>query len=104
MLSTVFRLTTPPLEITRWALDKRLVHEHAASVGVHSPWSFYPENGADLGAAAGRFPVILKPTVRGARNAFTTAKAWRADSAAELLRRIGRPSPSSATRRSRYRN
>ncbi len=84
-LSTVFRLPTPPWEITRSALDKRLIHEHAASVGLHSPWSLYPEEPGQLGAAAGRFPVILKPTIRVGCNAFTAAKAWRADNAAELL-------------------
>ncbi len=85
-LSTLFTLAMPAWETIRWAFDKRLIHEHAASVGVHSPWSLYPESAAQLDAAAGRFPLILKPTLRTQRNAFTNAKAWRADSAKELQR------------------
>ena len=34
-----------------------------------------------------RFPVVLKPTVREQKNAFTRAKAWRVDDRAALLAR-----------------
>ncbi|HUZ67055.1 MAG TPA: ATP-grasp domain-containing protein [Beijerinckiaceae bacterium] len=86
-LASVFRLTTPPWAAVRWALDKRLTHQHAASAGVDSPWSFYPRGRDDVARGDSPFPVILKPIVRASRNAFTDAKAWRADDLPALLAR-----------------
>src|SRR5579862_5177160 len=83
-LASVFRLTTPPWEIARQALDKRRLQEHAASVGVDSPWSLYAEHEDALDAASGHFPVIVKPTIWVGPNTLTAAKAWRADHANEL--------------------
>jgi predicted ATP-grasp superfamily ATP-dependent carboligase len=81
-------VTTPPWEVTRWAIDKRLVQEHAAKTGVDSPWSYYPQSREDVAQVDCRFPVILKPTVREQRNAFTQAKAWRADDRETLVARF----------------
>jgi D-aspartate ligase len=86
-LAKAYRLTTPPWTIARIACDKRLTHQHAASVGVDSPWSAYPGSPDEVAALNCRFPVILKPTVRTARNAFTAAKAWRVDDRSALLSR-----------------
>jgi D-aspartate ligase len=86
-LEQAYRVTTPPWTVARIACDKRLTHRHAASVGVDSPWSAYPGSREEAAALDCRFPVILKPTVRTSRNAFTTAKAWRADDRAALLAR-----------------
>lgn len=84
-LSGAFQLTTPAWEVARYALDKRRLQEHAAALGVSSPWSLYAEHEDDLGKAAGHFPVIVKPTIWQRPNTLTAAKAWRADSAEELL-------------------
>ena len=86
-LGSIFRLTTPPWGTVQWALDKRLTREHAASVGIDCPWSSYPRSRDDLSRADCPFPVILKPLVRASRNAFTVAKAWRADDLSALLSR-----------------
>ncbi|MDB5598805.1 MAG: ATP-grasp protein [Xanthobacteraceae bacterium] len=84
-LSATFRLTSPPWETARWAADKRLTYERAASLGIDAPSSYFPRGRDDILRLDCRFPVILKPTMREARNAFTLAKAWRADDRAALL-------------------
>jgi D-aspartate ligase len=86
-LSKIFHVAAPPWSVTQWAHDKRLTAEHALATGVATPLSLYPE---DLHAVAEwdcRFPVILKPTVHDTDNAFTRAKAWRADNRAALKAR-----------------
>ncbi|MGA2044909.1 MAG: ATP-grasp domain-containing protein [Roseiarcus sp.] len=87
LLGSAFRLTTPPWSVARLACDKRLTHRHALAVGVDSPWSSFPRDRREVAALDCRFPVILKPAFRAARNAFTLAKAWRADDRATLLAR-----------------
>jgi predicted ATP-grasp superfamily ATP-dependent carboligase len=89
-LSSVFRVITPPWEVMRFAHDKRLTNERAASLGIDFPWSYYPHSRADLAQLTCRFPLILKPTVREGVNAFTQAKAWRVDDRASLLARYDR--------------
>jgi predicted ATP-grasp superfamily ATP-dependent carboligase len=90
MLEQAFRLTTPPWAVARFACDKRLTHQHADSVGVDYPWSCYPRDRDELAAVDCRFPVILKPAFRSGRNAFTAAKAWRAEDRATLMARYDR--------------
>lgn len=87
ILEQAFRVTTPPWGIARIACDKRLTQLHADTVGVDSPWSSYPSNRREAAAVECRFPVILKPTFRTGRNAFTSAKAWRVDNRASLVSR-----------------
>jgi D-aspartate ligase len=86
-LSSVFRVTTPPWEVLRFANDKHLTYQRAAELGMDHPWSYYPQGREDLARLECRFPVILKPTVRQRINAFTQAKAWRVDNRAALLAR-----------------
>lgn len=86
-LSRVFRVTTPPWDVVRWAVDKRCTYELAAELGIDHPWSCYPQNRDEVARLQCRFPLILKPTVRKETNAFTAAKAWRVDHRAELLAR-----------------
>jgi D-aspartate ligase len=86
-LAAVYRVTSPPWEIARVAYDKRLTHQRAAELGLAVPWSAYPRDREDVETLDCRFPVILKPTVRERRNAFTLAKAWRVDDRAALVAR-----------------
>jgi D-aspartate ligase len=86
-LSAVFRVMTPPWETTRFAYDKRLTHQCAAEAGVAFPWTYYPRDRHEVASLDCRFPVILKPTVHEQSNAFTLAKAWRADDRASLVMR-----------------
>jgi D-aspartate ligase len=86
-LSTIFRVTVPPWDTVRWTHDKRLTYERAAELGIDYPRCYDPHDLQELAALDCRFPVVLKPTVREQRNAFTRAKAWRVDDRAALLTR-----------------
>jgi len=86
-LSEVYRVMTPPWETLRWAADKSLTYWLANEIGVDCPWTFQPRNRKHLEEVDCRFPVIVKPTARNAMNAFTRAKAWRADDRKSLLTR-----------------
>jgi D-aspartate ligase len=86
-LGQAFTLTTPPWATVRFACDKRLTHDHAESVGVDSPWSYFPSDRRGVALLDRHFPVILKPTIAAGRNRFTRAKAWRANDRAVLLAR-----------------
>jgi D-aspartate ligase len=84
-LSQLFRVRTPPWEMMRWAYDKHRMNERAAELGLDLPKNCFAGSRADLLNADLRFPVILKPAVKHHGNAFTLAKAWRADDRAALL-------------------
>jgi D-aspartate ligase len=86
-LASAYRLTTPPWEILRAAYDKRRTHELGAQLGLMQPWTVFPASADDLGAADGRFPVVVKPAYKETANRLTMDKAWRADDDAELRRR-----------------
>jgi D-aspartate ligase len=86
-LAPVFRLTTPPWEPLQLLFDKRLVQQHAAALGLGVPLAYAPRDRGELETMPLRFPLVLKPTVRTKENAFTLAKAWRADDRASLLTR-----------------
>jgi D-aspartate ligase len=86
-LSRMYRLRTPPWETMRWAYDKHRMNERAAALDIDLPRSFSAAARDDLVNADLRFPVILKPAVKHHGNAFTLAKAWRADDRATLFAR-----------------
>jgi D-aspartate ligase len=86
-LSSVFLLTTPPWEQMKWAYDKHLTYDRAASLGIGYPLSYYPRGHQDVVDLDCGFPLILKPTVRERKNAFTREKAWRVDDRAALVSR-----------------
>lgn len=86
-LRTQFRLTAPAWEALRWACDKRLMHRLARKLAIDQPWTFCPRNREELASLGCPFPVILKPAMRLGSNAFTDAKAWRADDRRTLLAR-----------------
>jgi predicted ATP-grasp superfamily ATP-dependent carboligase len=86
-LAPVFRLTTPAWDALRHLFDKRLMHEYAAALGLAVPLVWTPRARAEVETLPVRFPLVLKPTIRTVENAFTLAKAWRADDRATLLAR-----------------
>jgi D-aspartate ligase len=86
-LSGLFRVAVPPWETVRWAHDKRLTYERAQTLGIDHPLCYQPRDLRQVAELDCRFPVVLKPSIREGRNAFTRAKAWRADDRASLLAR-----------------
>lgn len=84
-LSAHFRMLTPDWETARWMFDKRLTYRRAAELGIDRPWTVVPQGAEDLAAIDCPFPVILKPAYRWGDDAFTLAKAWRANDREALL-------------------
>jgi predicted ATP-grasp superfamily ATP-dependent carboligase len=71
----------------RWAYDKTLTYERAAALGIGFPLSYTPRSPQDVAGLDCKFPLVLKPTVRERKNAFTRAKAWQVDDRAALIAR-----------------
>jgi D-aspartate ligase len=86
-LAAVFTLTTPAWDTIRFTYDKRRMNERARELGIARPLTRYPQSREDVLPLGIPFPVILKPTVRDARNRFVDAKAWRVDDERALLAR-----------------
>ncbi len=86
-LSEMFRLTTAPWDMLRWAYDKRLICRRAAELGIDQPASYNPRDLAEVAALDCRFPMVLKPAIKGTGSALEAAKAWRVENRAELLAR-----------------
>ncbi len=85
-LSHLFRVTTPPWEITRLSDDKRQLYRYAASIGLDCPRSVEPQSRDELAPLDIRFPLVLKPAAYGQPNALTMAKCWKAATRDELIR------------------
>jgi predicted ATP-grasp superfamily ATP-dependent carboligase len=86
-LAGLFRVAVPPWEAVRWAHDKRLTYQRAQSLGIDHPLCYEPRDLRQLAELDCRFPVVLKPSIRERKNAFTRAKAWQADDRASLMAR-----------------
>ncbi|MDT4911810.1 MAG: D-aspartate ligase, partial [Pseudonocardiales bacterium] len=69
------------------AADKRRVQDVAASVGVESPRTWFPQTEQELEGLDLQYPVVLKPGKRQSLNELTTDKAWRIDDRDSLIRR-----------------
>lgn len=84
-LSRYFRVPTPEWESVRWAWDKRNTYRLARELGIPAPATFYPQNLEDLKALE-EFapPFVLKPAIKENFLYTARAKAWRADSHAQL--------------------
>ena len=85
-LSQLFRVTTPPWEITRLSDDKRRLYLHAAAIGLDCPNCFEPKGRDALSRPDIRFPLVLKPAAYGEPNALTMAKCWKVETSDELTR------------------
>jgi D-aspartate ligase len=86
-LSAIYRLVTPPLEITRFAIDKRLTYSKARELGIAAPWTAVSGASVESCARDARYPAILKPAVNHHFFPHTNIKALAASSPSELLQR-----------------
>jgi D-aspartate ligase len=85
-LKAIYRLTTNPMEVTRYALDKRLTYGKAAELGIAAPWTSVRKSSADTDTSSFPFPVILKPAVNHHFFPQTNLKALAAANREELER------------------
>jgi D-aspartate ligase len=84
-LSQVFRVPTPAWESVKWAWDKRNTYRLASDLGIPVPATHYPQSVEELSALdACAPPFALKPAIKEHFFYATKAKAWRANSHAEL--------------------
>ena len=79
-----FRVPTPELASIRYAWDKREVYGLAERLSIPVPRTWFPRSEEDLAAIEVDGPLVLKPAIKEHFFYTTHAKAWRADTAAEL--------------------
>jgi D-aspartate ligase len=79
-----FRVPTPDLDTIRRAWDKRETYQLAAHLDIPIPRTWFPASASDLGAIDVSAPVIIKPAIKEHFFYATGAKAWRADTRAQL--------------------
>src|SRR5215207_2414707 len=89
-LSEVFRVPTPPWDAVQWAWDKRNTATIAEQAGVPAPRSWQPATLAEVDAIDSEPPWAIKPAIKEHFFYATKAKAWRADSRAELRELVER--------------
>jgi len=85
-LSRFFRVPTPEWDCVRVAWDKRETYRLAQKLGIAAPRTWFPLDEGDLDQIDVSGPVIIKPAIKEHFVYATRAKAWRADTAADLRR------------------
>lgn len=84
-LSGIFRVPTPAWECVKWAWDKRNTYQLARQLDIPIPATYYPQNIDQLAELDNcDAPFALKPAIKEHFFYATKAKAWRANSHAEL--------------------
>jgi len=84
-LAEWFRVPTPEWHSVQWAWDKRNTYRLATELGIPTPITFYPKSVADLADLDDSSPpFVIKPAIKEHFIYATKAKAWRANSHAEL--------------------
>lgn len=84
-LATRFRVPTPATPSVEPAWDKRQTYQLAESLGIPAPRCWFPAGEAELADVDLSTPVVVKPAIKEHFFYATKAKAWRADTSAELL-------------------
>lgn len=87
-LSQYFRVPTPGWDSIKWAWDKRNTYRLATQLGIPAPRTWCPRDVTELDAIAIEPPLTIKPAIKEHFIYATKAKAWRADSRAELAKRF----------------
>lgn len=92
-LSEIFCVPTPAWETIRWAWDKRNTYQLAGELGIPIPATHYPETIDQLDALSHLSPPFaIKPAIKEHFFYATKAKAWLANSHAELKHMYGKAS------------
>lgn len=85
ILTRDFRVPTPELASTRQAWDKREVYRLAERLSIPVPRTWFPQSEEALATIDVDGPVLVKPAIKEHFFYATRAKAWRANTAEELL-------------------
>ncbi|MEA2864756.1 MAG: D-aspartate ligase [Bradyrhizobium sp.] len=87
ILRADYQMISSPWANLRHLCNKQLLAATAGRAGIDCPANYSIGSIEEAENLAVVFPVILKPAMRTERNAFTSAKAWRANSREELIER-----------------
>lgn len=89
LLAELFRVPTPEWSTVQWAWDKRNTYRLAQELDIPTPKTWYPKNQNELEQIEeADFPLALKPAIKEHFIYATKAKAWRADTRRELIKRF----------------
>ncbi len=83
-LTEVFRVPTTPWDTIKWVWDKRNTYRLASALGIPTPRTWYPRDVGELEQISTKPPFAIKPAIKEHFFYATKAKAWRANSRAEL--------------------
>lgn len=84
VLSETFRVPVPEWDTVLWMLDKRNTYQLAKQLNIPFPKTWSPLTEEGLDQIDSPFPLVLKPAIKEHFFYATKAKAWRANSRAEL--------------------
>jgi D-aspartate ligase len=86
VLESIYRVTTAPLDVTRFALDKRLTYRRADELQIDTPWTAFGHSVEEIEAECVPYPAILKPAVNHHFFPQTNIKAIPVENRDELRR------------------
>jgi predicted ATP-grasp superfamily ATP-dependent carboligase len=84
-LSRVYRLPTKPWSDLSFACEKSKAYQRAMDLGIGVPEIYNISSVEAASQAELNYPVVIKPSMRVARDPLSLAKAWRADDRATFL-------------------
>lgn len=84
-LEKFYRVTTGAWESIEWAWDKKKTYDLAERLDIPCPKTFIPKSAEELPALFARLPLAIKPAVKENFFYATGAKAWRANTAEQLI-------------------
>ena len=84
LLTGWFRVPTPEWSTMQWVWDKRNTYRLASELGISTPRTWCPLTFSELEQLEVDPPVAIKPAIKEHFIYATKAKAWRANSRAEL--------------------
>ena len=83
-LTGFFCVPTPAWDTTQWFWDKRNTYRRAKELGIPTPSTWYVRDVLDLEKIDTDPPFVIKPAIKEHFIYSTKAKAWRANTRAEL--------------------
>jgi D-aspartate ligase len=87
-LADFYRVPTPGWHSIQWAWDKRNTYRLAATLGIPTPQTWYPQDLHELEQIECDLPLAIKPAIKEHFIYATKAKAWRANNRSELEKRF----------------
>jgi D-aspartate ligase len=83
-LASVFTVTTPAWDTIQWVWNKKNTYDLAKQLGIPCPETYNPQCEAELEPLYDKLPLAVKPAVKENFFYATGAKAWRAETPAQL--------------------